>query len=115
MQVNNINQLKREVRDTYKKNEKIATNFEAVIVENVLKKGYLDEKLFKIKGHLSLLEKNYNQFKLQYNKQSVEEILFQRAVKTTSQILYDRGHFDGFPKVDRVIKDFFLLQGVDLI
>ena len=40
----------------------------------------------KINGQLSKLEKDFNEFKLQYNKQSVEEILIQRAVKTTTQI-----------------------------
>ena len=43
----NINQLKLEVYDTYKKDEKISTNFEAVNNEDVINKGYLDEKLKK--------------------------------------------------------------------
>ena len=34
------------------------------------------------------LEKDYNDFKLQYNKQSVAEILIQLGVKTTIQISY---------------------------
>ena len=79
----NISQLKLEVHDTYKKDEKITTTFEAVNDEDVINKGYLDKKLEKINGHLSFLEKDYNEFKLQYNKQSVEDILIQRAVKTT--------------------------------
>ena len=60
----------------------------------------------KIDGHLSKLEKDYNEFKLQYNEQSVEEILIQRAVKTTIQILYDKGLFDNFQKAEEVLKDF---------
>ena len=40
----NINQLKLEVHDSYKKDEKITTNFEAVNDEDVVNKGYLDEK-----------------------------------------------------------------------
>ena len=47
----------------------------------MLKKSYLDEKLLKINGHSSLLEKDYNEFKLQYNKQSIGKIWIQRAVK----------------------------------
>ena len=43
----NINQLKLEVHDTYKKDEKTTTNFEAVDNEDVINKGYLDEKLIK--------------------------------------------------------------------
>ena len=102
----NINQLKLEVHDTYKKDEKITTNFEAVNNENVINKSFLDEKLLKINGHLSKLEKDFNEFKKQYNKQSVEEILIQRAVKTTIQILYDRGLFDNFQNAEEVLKDF---------
>ena len=102
----NINQLKLEVHDSYKKDEKITTDFKAVNNEDVINKAYLDEKLLKIDGHLSKLEKDYNEFKLQYNKQSVEEILIQRAVKTTIQILYDRGLFDNYANADKVLEDF---------
>ena len=102
----NINQLKLEVHDTYKKDEKITTNFEAVDNEDVINKGHLDSKLLKIDGHLSKLEKDYNEFKLQYDKQNVEDILIQRAVKTTIQILYDRGLFDNFQNAEEVLKDF---------
>ena len=102
----NINNLKLEVHDTYKKHEKLTTNFEAVDDKDVINKGYLDSKLLKIDGHLSQLEKDYNEFKIQYNKQSVEEILIQRAVKTTIQILYDKGLFDNFQNADKVLEDF---------
>ena len=60
----------------------------------------------KINGHLSNLEKDFNELKLQYNKQNIEEILIQRAVKTTIQILYDRGLFDDFQNADKVLEDF---------
>ena len=56
----NINRLKLQVQDTYKKDEKITTNFKAVDESDVLNKTYLDEKLLKINGHLSFLEKDYN-------------------------------------------------------
>ena len=102
----NINQLKLEVHDTYKKDEKIKTNFEPVDKEDVINKAYLDSKLLKIDGHLSKLEKDFNEFKLQYNKQNVEDILIQRAVKTTIQILYDKGLFDKFQNADKVLEDF---------
>ena len=101
-----INQLKLEVHDTYKKKEKITTNFEPVDNSDVINKGYLDSKLLKIDGHLSKLEKDFNEFKLQYNKQNVEDILVQRAVKTTIQILYDKGLFDTFQNADKVLEDF---------
>ena len=106
LQDSNISQLKLEVHDTYKKDEKITTHFEPVDKEDVISKGYLDSKLLKINGHLSKLEKDYNEFKLQYNKQNVEDILIQRAVKTTIQILYDKGLFDNFQNAEEVLKDF---------
>ena len=106
LQYLNINQLKLEVHDTYKKDEKITTNFEPIDNEDVINKAYLDEKLKKIDGHISYIEKDYNEFKQQYNKQSVEEILIQRAVKTTIQILYDKGLFDNFQNADKVLEDF---------
>ena len=101
----NISHLKLEVYDTYKKDEKITTDFEPVDNSDVINKGYLDSKLLKIDGHLSKLEKDYNEFKLQYNKQNVEDILIQRAVKTI-QILYDKGLFDKFQNADKVLEDF---------
>ena len=57
-------------------------------------------------GHISYIEKDYNEFKLQYNKHNVEDILIQRAAKTTIQILYDKGLFDNFQNADKVLEDF---------
>ena len=102
----NINQLELEVHDTYKKDEKLTTNFEPIDNSDVINKGYLDSKLLKINSTLSKLEKGFNEFKLQYNKESVEDILVQRAVKTTIQILYDKGLFDTFQNADKVLEDF---------
>ena len=105
----NINQLKLEVHDTYKKDEKITTNFKPSDSEDVINKGYLDEKLLKIDGHISKLEKDFNEFKLQYNKQNVEDILIQRAVKTTIQILYDKSLFDNYVNADKILKDLLFV------
>ena len=102
----NISKLKLEVHESYKKDEKIATNFEPVDDSDVINKGYLDSKLLKIDGHLSKLKKDYNEFRKEYNKQSVEEILIQRAVKTTIQILYDKSLFDNYANADKVLEDF---------
>ena len=102
----NINQLKLEVHDTCKKDEKLTTDFEAVDDKDVLNKAYLDKKLKKIDGRMSYIERHYNEFKLQYNKQNIEDILIQGAVKTTIQILYDKGLFDNFQKTDNVLEDF---------
>ena len=51
---------------------------------------------------MSFLIKDCNDFKLQYSKQSGDEVLVQRAVTTTIQILYDKGIFDKFPNADDV-------------
>ena len=101
-----INQIKLEVHDTYKKDEKLTANFEAVDNEDVIDKGYLDSKLLKKDGHLSKLEKEYNEFILQYNEQSVEDILIQKTLKTTIQLLYDKGLFDKYANADKVLEDF---------
>ena len=105
----NLNQLKLEVHDTYKKGGKITTDFEPTDNSDVINKSYPDEKLLNINGQLSILEKDYNESKLQYNKQSVEKILIQRSVKTTIQILCDGGLFDNFQNADKVIKDFLFV------
>ena len=63
----NINQLRLKVHDTYKEDEKITKIFVAVNDEEVINKSYLDEKFIKLDGHLSFLEKDYNEFKLRYN------------------------------------------------
>ena len=42
-----FNQLKLEVHDTYRKDEKVTTKFEAVNDEDIVNKIYLDEKIFK--------------------------------------------------------------------
>ena len=104
----NFNQVKLDVHDTFRKDEKITTNFELTDESDVINKAYLDDKLTKIDGHVSLIEKDYNQFKLQYNKEPVEQILIERAVKTTIQILYDKGLFDIFQNAEEVLKDFFI-------
>ena len=89
-----------------KKDEKTTTDFEAVDDKDVINKAYLDSKLLRIDGHLSKLENDYNDFRLQYNKQNVEDILIQKAVKTTIQILYDKGLFDDYANADKVLEDF---------
>ena len=78
------------------KDEKITTNFEPVKNEDVINKVYLEEKLLKINGQISYLEKDCKEFELQYNKESVEKILVQGAVKRTVQTIYDKDLSDNF-------------------
>ena len=106
----NINQLKLEVHDNYKKDQKITTNYEAVDDEAVINKAYLDSKLLKRDGHLSKIEKYYSEFKIQYNKQTIEDNSIQRAVETTIQILYDRTIFDNYANADKVSEDFLFTK-----
>ena len=101
-----INQLKLKVQDTYIKDDEITTKFETVNDEDEINKAYLIEKISKTKGHLSTLEKDYNEYKLKYNKQSVKEILIQRGVRTTIQILSDKGFFKKYAIADKVLGDF---------
>ena len=54
----NNNQLKLEVHIKHKKDEETTTNFEASNPENVINIAYLDDKLLKINGQISLLEKD---------------------------------------------------------
>ena len=102
----NINQLKLEVDDKFEKDEKITTDFESVNNEDVINKAYLDEKLLKRNGHLSLLEEIFNESKLQDNKQSGEAFLVQKPVTTFPRI-YIEGLFDNYGIPDEVLKDFF--------
>ena len=60
----NLTQLKLKVNDTYKKDEKITTNFQSSDDSNVINQAYLDTKISKIEGQVSYKEKNYNEFKL---------------------------------------------------
>ena len=59
--------------------------------------------------------KKCNEFKLLSNKQSLEEVSNQRALKTTLQILHDKGLIDNYNNADEVIKIFlFTTQSFDL-
>ena len=54
------------------KKMKKTTNFKAVNDDDVMNKSFLDENVLKTNSHLSSLEKDYDDFKLKYSKQSVE-------------------------------------------
>ena len=73
MQDININQLKLEVHDTYKEDEKITLKIEPSNPKDVLKKSFRDPNLPKKQGHISYIEKDYNEFKLHNNKPSLED------------------------------------------
>ena len=69
-----------------------------------------------MKGLITYKKKDYNKYKLHKNKHSEEEFLIERAVKRIIQILYDKGFFYNFDKIDEVLKKTIqLLEDVDLI
>ena len=78
------------------------TNFTAVNDSDVLNKAYQDENLSKKDGHLLFLERDYNEFKLHYNKKSVEEVSIQRAAKTTIQKPYDKAVIQAYSMVSQM-------------
>ena len=86
----NINQLELKTNDTFKKDEKLTTKFEAGIDEDGKNNNESDTKLFKTRGRIPNIEKENNEYKLHSNKQSMEETLIERAVRTTIQNLYDK-------------------------
>ena len=89
-----------------KKDENITTNFEATDNADLINKAYLDRKLKKKDGHIPLLEKIYNEFKIFSDKQSIDEVVIQRAVKRTIRNFYDKEFFDSFPNADEVFEEF---------
>ena len=62
-----------------------------------------------MEGQISYIERDNNEFKLLSDKQCVEEVLIQRAVERTIQILYDKGLFDIYDNADEVSKDFLFV------
>ena len=76
-----------------------------------MNKAYLDKKLSKKEGQISYFEKDYNEFNSLSDKESVEEVLVQRAVKTVLQILYAKCLFDSYNDKDAVLKKFLPTRG----
>ena len=109
MQDFNLNQLKLKINGTSKKDEEITTNIEPSNDEDENNESYLDEKISKIESHIPCIEKNYIEFKLLSNKQFVEDALNERAVKTTKQIINDKGCFDEYDNANDVLKDFLFV------
>ena len=75
-----IHQLKFNVNDTYKQDE-IKTKIEASKDEDVINNSYLDTKLAEVKGHVSCMENDYNEF-IDLER-SNEEVLNEKTPKTT--------------------------------
>ena len=108
----NLNQIKLKVNDTFRKEEKITTNFGPSDDSDVSSKTNLDTKLSKTVGSSSIIGNNYNELKFRNDKQS-EAVLLEIAVKTTIQILYDKGLFDKYDSAYGVIKDYLLTEEIN--
>ena len=74
MQDIKLNPLKLKVTDSFEKDEKITLSFDYFNPEDIINKDYLDKIKSKIEGHISFIKKDYNEFKVDINKQSEEEV-----------------------------------------
>ena len=83
MQYIYLDYSKLKVNKTYENDETITKSFETSDVLDERNKTYIGEKLIEVFGHMSLVEHNYHEVYLSNKKHSVEEILIERAVKTT--------------------------------
>ena len=104
VQYSNIIQLKYMI--VTKKMKKYQQTLNLLMMKMLQIEVFQTKKISKTDGNLSLLEKDYNEVKLQYNKQSVERTLIEKAVKTTMPIHYEKKLFDSFHKTDEVLQDF---------
>ena len=50
------------------------------------------------------MEEKYSEYKLRKNQQFVKEVLIEKPVNTTIQIIYDKGIFDKYDSADEVMK-----------
>ena len=105
----NTSQLKLEVHDSCIKDGKLTTNSKPSDDADVINKDYLDQKNNKKNCHIFYIENDYNEYKLQNYKQSVEEVLVERAAETRTQILYDKGLYDNYANADEVLEDFLFV------
>ena len=71
------------------------------MMEGAVNKAYLDAKLAEVKGHISFIEKDYNDFKGTLERLSNRSCgypnnVIEIAVKSTIQTFYDKGSFDNY-------------------
>ena len=107
MQHLNLKQLELKVNDTFEEDERITKNFEPSNDEHVVNRAHQNAKKFQSRGgHISFKGKEYKgQFLHNNQKQSDEEFLIERAVKSTIEMLYDKRLHDIYDSADEVWKD----------
>ena len=106
-----LTKIKLKVNNTFKKTEKITTKFEAVNDEYVINKEFLDTKLAEVKGQIPYIEKHFNEFR--DHERHNEDVSIERGVKTTIQILYDKGFFHKYNNADEKFKGYLLFDEVN--
>ena len=104
----NVNQLKFQVHHTYKKVEKKETTLNLLMIK-CYEQSLSRRKTIK-NSRTHFVKKNYNEFKIHSNKQTIyRKIFFQRTVKVTIQILCDKGSFHNCNNADEILKDFLFI------
>ena len=69
---------------------------------DVINKGYLGTKIAETKGHISFLEKTYEQIQ----REKKNDKLIGNALKATMQVLYDEKFYDDLENPDEALRFF---------
>ena len=74
----------------------------------MLQPKYLLSEVSNVEGQISYIEKDYIDFRdlERFN----EGVLIEKAVKTSTQILYDKGLFDNYNNADEALEDYQLIE-----
>ena len=84
----------------------MTNNLELSNNEVVVYKNYLDTVLSNVQGQILFIETDFIEFNLRRDKQSEKEVPIVRVVKTTEQILHNKGLLDIYYNADNVLKDY---------
>ena len=109
-----VTPLKFKVNKTYKKDEKITTNFEPSSPEDARNKDFLSTTLGEVNGHIVYIEKIIlvkRIFQDPINKlirtSKIEQAV---KVKATIELVYDRRMCNRNDNADEVIKNYLLIK-----
>ena len=90
----------------------MSTSFQPQNNEDVVNKAQLDTNISIVKCHISFIEKNLNDFILHGDegRQSDDEFVIEKSVKTTTQILYDKRLLDMYDNAQELLKEYLLIE-----
>ena len=108
MQDINPNKVKLKVNHTCIEDEKISTNFEISHDKDVINKAYFNKKISKKEGHKSFIEKDWSDIRMHSKKKQSKDVLTEKAVKSTTQILQDKVLVDKQDNADEALKIYAL-------